>query len=343
MTGPSENTDVAVVGAGPAGLFAIFACGQLGMRVTVIDALPQPGGQCIALYPEKPIYDIPGRVQIRADRLIADLMSQIAPYDPRFLLNDEAETLEGQPGRFVIGTRSGKQVRAGAVILAAGPGRIVPKRPPLPGIAAFEGHSVHYHVARRDAYAGRHVVIAGGGDSAVDWALSLAGVAASVTVVHRRETFRAAPSEVAAMRADRRIALRTGWQLAGLDGAAPVLDGVIIRALDGTTERLRADVLIPLFGLSSDLGALSGWGLTIERGAVQVKPANGETGRPGVFAIGDMATYPGKRKLILTGFAEGAAAAVAAHAHVFPGQPFEHQHSTSRGAPGAPMPERVAG
>lgn len=336
MSDPSAlHTDMAIVGAGPVGLFAVFACGQLGMRATVIDALPDPGGQLAALYPEKPIYDIPGRPEIRADALVADLLAQIAPYDPTFVLKNRAETLEEDGGAFVIGCADGRRILAKAVCLATGPGAFGPNRPPLDGLAAFEGTSVHYHVAQRERFRGKTIVIAGGGDSAIDWALSLAEVAASVAVVHRRDAFRATPASVAAMKSDPRIALHLGWQLAGLQGTAPKLDGVQIASFDGTTDTLPADVLIALFGLATDLGPLRDWGIALSGKSATVDPATCETSRPGVFAIGDLAGYPGKRKLILTGFAEAAAAAQAAYARIFPGQALHHEHSTTRGAPTA--------
>ncbi len=335
------DTDVAVVGAGPAGLFAVFALGQLGMRAAVIDAFPDPGGQLAALYPEKPIYDIPGRAEVRADALVADLLRQCAPYSAEFMLGARAETLEEADGRFTLRAADGRGVRAKAVILAAGPGAFGPNRPPLERIDQYEGASVFYHVARRERFRDIRVVIAGGGDSAVDWAVSLADVASSVAVVHRRDRFRAAPDMVARMRAHPRIALHLGWQLTGLDGAAPDLEAVRIAALDGTQRRIEADALIALFGLATDLDPLRRWGVDIAGQSATVNPATCETNRAGVFAIGDLVDYPGKRKLILTGFAEAAIAAEAAFARVFPGRALRHEHSTTRGAPSSaqPLPE----
>lgn len=337
------ETDVAILGAGPAGLFAVFALGQLGMRAAVMDALPDPGGQLAALYPEKPIYDIPGRPEIRADALVEDLLAQIAPYAPAILLGARAETLEEEGGAFTLRAADGRAVRAKAVILAAGPGAFGPNRPPLDGIEAREGASVFYHVARRERFRDARVVIAGGGDSAVDWAVSLAEVARSVAVVHRRDRFRAAPDMVARMKADPRIALHAGWQLAGLEGSAPGLEAVRIAALDGSEARLEADALIALFGLASDLDPLRRWGVEIAGQSALVDPATCATSRPGVHAIGDLAGYRGKRKLILTGFAEAAVAAEAVFARVFPGRPLRHEHSTTRGAPTpAPAPTQPA-
>lgn len=328
------ETDVAIVGAGPTGLFAVFACGQLGMRTAVIDALPDPGGQLTALYPEKPIYDIPGRPQVRADQLVADLLAQGAPYQPIMRLGHPAASLEPvASGGYRITTAAGDAITARAVMLAAGPGAFGPNKPPLPGIEAYENSGVFYHVASRERFRGARVVIAGGGDSAVDWAVSLAEVAASVAVVHRRDKFRAVPAEVARMKDDPRIALHLGFQLTGLDGTAPKLEGVRIKALSGDERVLPADALIALFGLATDLSPLATWGVAVEGKSAPVDPATCETSLPDVYAIGDLAAYPGKRKLILTGFAEAAAAAQAAFSRVFPGEQMSHEHSTTRGAP----------
>lgn len=329
--------DVCVVGAGPVGIFSIFACGQLGMRCAVVDALADPGGQLTALYPEKPIYDIPSRPAIRADDLVGELMAQAAPYEPQYLLGDVTDALvEDENGGFLMLTEQGRKIRARAMILAAGAGAFGPNRPPLSGIEAFEGESVFYHVARRERFRDAHVVIAGGGDSAVDWALSLAEVARRVTVVHRRDRFRAAPASVAQMKADPRISLMVPYQLAGLDGPAPHLEALHVTRIGGGGETILADVLIPLFGLASDLQALAGWGLDIEGKSIPVDPATCETARPGVYAIGDVAQYPGKLKLILSGFAEASMAAHAAYERVFPGKPLHFEHSTTRGVPQAP-------
>lgn len=335
------QADVCVVGAGPVGLFAVFACGQLGMRCALVDALEEPGGQLTALYPEKPIYDIPSRPAVRADALVDDLMAQAAPYEPQLLLKETTETLTEQAdGSFLLTTAGGREIRARAVFLAAGAGAFGPNRPPLAEIEAYEGHSVFYHVARRERFRDAHIAIAGGGDSAVDWALSLAEVAASVTVVHRRERFRAAPDAVARMRADPRITLKTPYQLAGLDGTPPKLQAVQLSRIGGGIERLEVDALVALFGLAGDLRPLAGWRLGGNGKTIPVDPTTCETARSGIFAIGDVAAYSGKLKLILTGFAEASLAAHAAYARVFPGKPLHFEHSTTRGIPG-PSTEAV--
>lgn len=329
------HTDVIVVGAGPVGLFAVFACGQLGMRCAVVDALPDPGGQLTALYPEKPIYDIPGFACIRADALVDNLVEQAAAYQPVLLFGEPTAGLEeSDDGTFSMRTATGRVIRARAILLAAGVGAFGPNRPPLDGIRAYENRSVFYHVARRERFAGKTVVIAGGGDSAVDWALSLADIAASVTVVHRRERFRAHAASVSAMHSDPRIRVMTPFQLDGLEGADGLLSGVRIARIGGSIEVLPAEALLALFGLAGDLSPLADWGVAAGQKSIPVDPETCVTARPGIHAIGDVADYPGKLKLILTGFAEAAAAAHAAHARVFPGKPLRTEYSTTRGVPG---------
>jgi thioredoxin reductase (NADPH) len=336
----AENfeVDVAIIGAGPAGLFAVFECGMLKMRCLLIDALEEVGGQCAALYPEKPIYDIPAHPAIEASDLIAKLEAQIAPFAAPRLLGRRVTGLAGGPGDFTLTTDQGDGVRAKAVVIAAGAGAFGPNRPPIEGLAAFEATgAVQYYVRRREELRGKRVVIAGGGDSAVDWALALAGIAASISIVHRRPKFRAAP-EMAA-RLDEaaqagKIELVIPYQLHGLEGEAGQLSGVTVATLQGEQKTLPADVLLPFFGLSMDLGPIAGWGLALERHHLPVTPATCETNLPGVFAIGDVATYPGKLKLILQGFAEGAMAAHAIHPIIHPGQALHFEYSTSKGVPG---------
>ena len=332
------DVDVAIIGAGPAGLFAVFECGMLKMRCLLIDALEEVGGQCAALYPEKPIYDIPAHPAIEASDLIAKLEAQIAPFAAPRLLGRRVTGLAGGPGDFTLTTDQGDGVRAKAVVIAAGAGAFGPNRPPIEGLAAFEATgAVQYYVRRREELRGKRVVIAGGGDSAVDWALALAGIAASISIVHRRPKFRAAP-EMAA-RLDEaaqagKIELVIPYQLHGLEGEAGQLSGVTVATLQGEQKTLPADVLLPFFGLSMDLGPIAGWGLALERHHLPVTPATCETNLPGVFAIGDVATYPGKLKLILQGFAEGAMAAHAIHPIIHPGQALHFEYSTSKGVPG---------
>ncbi len=336
----TRTCDVAIVGAGPAGLFAAFECGMLGLSCVLIDALPETGGQCTALYPEKPIYDIPAHPAIEAGALVASLERQVAGYRVPRLLGQRVDALSGARGDFRLRTDRGAEVRAKAVIIAAGAGAFGPNRPPLAGIEAYEGGGgVQYLIREREAFRGRSVAIAGGGDSAVDWALALRGIAVRIWLVHRRDRFRAAPASLA------QLALAVGrgeietvvpYQLHALHGGGGMLSGVSVATLDGEVRLLEADRLLPFFGLSTDLGPIAEWGLqTGLHGLVPVTPSTLETSLPGVFAIGDVASYPGKLKLILTGFSEAAMAAHAIHAIARPEQALHHEHSTTRGVPAA--------
>ncbi|HEX7389926.1 MAG TPA: NAD(P)/FAD-dependent oxidoreductase [Acidiphilium sp.] len=331
------TADVAIIGAGPVGLFAVFECGMLKLSSVVIDALDGVGGQCAALYPEKPIYDIPAYPSIDAASLVEKLETQIAPFAAPRLLGRLVTGISGTAGDFTIATDKGDTVHAKAIVIAAGAGAFGPNRPPLDDLAAFEATgSVQYYVRRRETLRGKHVVIAGGGDSAVDWALSLKDVAASVSVVHRRPKFRAAPESAAqlATAAERgEVDLVTPYQLHKLHGEAGSLRAIEVADLDGGTRTLNADILLAFFGLATDLGPIAQWGLDLAHHHVMVAPSNCETSTRGIFAIGDVAHYPGKLKLILQGFSEAAMAAHAIHPIVHPGEALHFEYSTSKGIP----------
>ncbi|GGJ37003.1 NAD(P)/FAD-dependent oxidoreductase [Neoroseomonas lacus] len=331
------DTDVAIIGAGPVGLFAVFECGMLRMKSVVIDALEDVGGQCTALYPEKPIYDIPAHPAIGAAELIAQLETQIEPFAPVKLLGRRVETLMHDGEVITLGTSRGETIRCKAVIIAAGAGAFGPNRPPLDGLEGYEASgAVRYMVARREEMRGKRVVIAGGGDSAVDWALSLKDVAAKVTVVHRRPKFRAAPETAAqldAAAAKGEIEMVIPYQLHGLKGDGATLYAVTVATLKGEERDIPADHLLAFFGLSMELGPIADWGLGLERNHIAVEPATCATNVDGVFAIGDIATYPGKLKLILQGFSEAAMAAHAIHPRVFPGEALHFEYSTTKGVP----------
>ncbi len=334
----SISTDIAIIGAGPVGLFAIFECGMLRMRCAVIDALPMLGGQCSALYPEKPIYDIPAYPSIGGQELVDKLTEQAAPFAPEYLLDQQVVKLTEDNGVFTLHTSAGNSVTAKAVIIAAGCGAFGPNKPPLDGLEHYEGSAVHYHVKRKQDFAGARIVIAGGGDSAVDWALSLPDVAEKVYVVHRRAKFRAAPESVAKMEAlakAGKIEMVTPYQLAALTGQNGQLSGVIVEDMDGQRRTLDANHLLAFFGLAMELGPIAEWGLAIEHNRIDVNLPHYQTSTAGIFAIGDIAHYPGKLKLILTGFAEAASAAHAAHARVHPGEALHFEYSTSKGVPGS--------
>ena len=333
------ETDVAIIGAGPCGLFAVFECGMLKMRCVVVDTLEEIGGQCAALYPEKPIFDIPAHPQIAGAELITRLAEQAAPFNPRFLLNQRVEALAQDGPDFRLTTSAGNVIRARAVIIAAGAGAFGPNRPPLDGLPGYEASgAVRYMVTRREEFRDKRVVIAGGGDSAVDWALSLRDVAAKVIVVHRRPKFRAAPEtaaqlETAAARGEVQMAIP--YQLHALEGDGSRLDAVILATLKGEEMRVEADHLLAFFGLSMELGPIADWWLGLDHKHIAITPATCETNIPGIFAIGDMAIYPGKLKLILQGFSEAAMAAHAIHPRVFPGEALHFEYSTSKGVPAA--------
>ena len=340
MNNTQNVTDVAIIGAGPVGLFAIFECGMLKMDCHVIDALDGIGGQCTALYPEKPIYDIPAYPAIDAQDLIAKLEAQAEPFNPVYHLGQQVVTMrKTDADTFSLETSNGTVIEAKAVVIAAGVGAFGPNRPPLNNIGAYEGRGpgvgVHYMVQKRDDFAGKRVVIAGGGDSAVDWALSLSEIAASVAVVHRRPKFRAAPDNVAKMHElaeAGKIDMVVPYQLHALDGNGD-LSAVIVKDLDGNEKRLDADALLPFYGLSQNLGPIAEWGLNLSRNHIDVEPATLASSVPGIHAIGDIATYEGKLKLILCGFSEAAMAAHAIYGRIHPDEALHFEYSTSKGVP----------
>lgn len=338
MTASHHDTDIAIIGAGPVGLFAVFQCGMLGMRCHVIDALDMAGGQCAALYPEKPIYDIPAWPKITGQGLIDQLTAQAAPFKPQYHFGQQVVAVDGDTGAWRITTSAGTVVAAKAIVIAGGAGSFGPNRPPLAGIEQYEGQSVFYYVRKRDDFRGKKIVIAGGGDTAVDWALSLVDVAASVAVVHRRDEFRAAPDSVNKLRAlaaAGKIDMVIPYQLAGLDGNAKQLTKVIVKTMAGESRALAADILLPFYGLATNLGPITSWGLDLHKTQIAVNPATLQTNRDGIYCIGDMAHYPGKLKLILQGFSEAAMAAHAAFAVVNPGKLIDTAHSTDKGVPSA--------
>lgn len=342
MSNSEHKTDVAIIGAGPVGLFAVFQCGMLRMSCHVIDALEGVGGQCAALYPDKPIYDIPGYPRILAHSLVEHLYEQAAPFSPSYHLNQQVVHLsQDDQARWLVETSTGVRIDAAVVIIAAGVGAFGPNRPPLSGIEEYEnappGLGVKYFIKSREDFQGRRVVIAGGGDSAVDWALALSDLAETVSIVHRREKFRAAPESVRQMRAlaeQGKLKLLIPYQLSGLHGDNGVLTTVVVSDLDGQQRRLEADALLPFYGLSQKLGPIAEWELNLHRNHIVVDPATCMAGRPGLFAIGDIVAYPGKLKLILTGFAEAAHAAHAAYSVVHPDEELHFEYSTTQGVPG---------
>ncbi len=330
------HKDVLIIGAGPVGLFAIHQCGMLGLKVSVVDSLPEIGGQCSALYPEKPIYDIPAYPRIDGAELIHQLEEQAKPFAPNYYLGQSVTALSKHDDIWHVQTSTGQTLTAKAIIIAAGGGAFGPNRPPLDHLEDYEGKSVFYMVRRREDFRGKNVVIAGGGDSAVDWAISLAGLAQSVTIVHRRAKFRAAAESIRQMDAlidAGKITLCTPYQLKALAGDNGQISAIHIADMDGGEKILAADTLLAFFGLAAELGAIASWGLHIDGHTIAVDPATCQTNREGIFAIGDIASYPEKLKLILTGFADAAQAAHGIQKYLFPGQEFHQEYSTTKGLP----------
>ena len=325
------EADAVIIGAGPVGLFAIFELGLVDIKAHVIDILDKPGGQCAELYPEKPIYDIPGLPYVTGQGLTDQLLAQIKPFAATFHFGQRVDALEPQrDGRFRLVTDQGLGFLAKVVVIAAGGGSFTPKRPPLSGIEAFEGTSVHYSVRRIEDFRGHDVLVVGGGDSALDWTLNLQPVAKSLTLLHRRDEFRGAPHSVERMRAlvaENKISLLIG-QMTALHGESGALAAVTVKTKDGESRRPISRML-PFFGLTMKLGPVADWGLNLHENLIAVDTAKFETSVPGIFAVGDINTYPGKLKLILSGFHETALMAQAAHRIVYPGKKLLFQYTTS--------------
>ena len=326
------KTDVLIIGAGPVGLFAVFELGLLDIKTHLVDILDKVGGQCAELYPEKPIYDIPGIPYITGHGLTEALMEQIKPFNPTFHLGEMVTTMEniGDP-IFRVTTDGGKVFEAKAVVIAAGGGSFQPKRPPIPGIEPYEGKSVHYAVRKMEAFRDKRLLIVGGGDSALDWTLNLQPIARRLTLVHRRDDFRGAPASVSKMRelvASDSMDLKIG-QVSALEGGDGQLTAASIKGSDGAVTRIEVDAMLPFFGLTMKLGPVANWGLALEDELIPVDTATFETSMPGLFAIGDINTYPGKLKLILSGFHEAALMAQKAHHYVHPDKKLVFQYTTS--------------
>ncbi len=326
------TTDAVIVGAGPVGLFAVFELGLLDIRAHVIDILDKPGGQCAELYPEKPIYDIPALPVVTGHELTERLLEQIAPFSPEFHLGHMVSSLERLDDRtWRVSTDRGLVIDTRVVIIAAGGGSFQPKRPPVPGIEEFEGTSVFYSVRRIEDFRDRDILIVGGGDSALDWTLSLAPVARRLRLMHRRAEFRAAPDTVGRMQAlvdQQRMEFILG-QIAGVRGSGGRLEAVQARGGDGTTFDIECDTLLPFFGLTMKLGPIAEWGINLAHNRIPVDTEKFETSVPSIYAIGDIADYPGKLKLILSGFHEAALMAHHAFRYVYPDQRLVFQHTTS--------------
>lgn len=329
---PPIETDAVIVGAGPVGLFQVFELGLLEIKAHVIDSLPIVGGQCVELYPDKPIYDIPAVPVCTGQELTDNLMKQIEPFGPTFHLGQEVSVVERRDdGRFYVETSAGTRFLAKTIFIAAGVGSFQPRTIKVEGIEQFEGSQVFYRVKDPARFHGRNLVICGGGDSALDWTLNLAGKAESVVLLHRREEFRAAPASVAKMKEmceNYEMQFLVG-QVSGFEARDGKLAEIKVTGADGVTRRLPLDDLLVFFGLSPKLGPIADWGLEIERRQLKVDTEKFETNVPGIFAVGDINTYPGKKKLILSGFHEAALAAFGAAPYIFPEKKIHMQYTTT--------------
>ncbi len=327
------KTDVLIIGAGPCGLFAVFELGLLDMKAHLIDILDRPGGQCAELYPEKPIYDIPAVPVVSAQGLVDALMAQIKPFGPTFHFQEMVQTIErvGDP-LFRIRTDAGKVFEAKVVVIAAGGGSFQPKRPPIPGIEQYESQSVFYAVRKMEQFRDKRLLIVGGGDSALDWTLNLAPLASHLTLLHRRSEFRAAPDSVNKMMAlvgEGQLDVVLG-QVAKLEGEGAQVRAAIVKRNDGSNFSIACDALLPFFGLTMKLGPVADWGIELKDGElIPVDTGTFESNVPGIFAIGDINWYPGKLKLILSGFHEAALMAQKAHRYVYPEKKLTFQYTTS--------------
>ncbi len=329
------NTDMVIIGSGPVGLFTIFEAGMLKIKCHIVDTLEVIGGQCSALYPEKPIYDIPACPKILASELIERLEAQAEPFDPVYHLNQRVEKLiQNSDKTFTVVTSKNNEINCKAVVIAAGCGAFGPHRPPLENISDFEGKSLFYSVRSKAEFKNKRVVIAGGGDSAVDWALNLSEIAEKIFVVHRRDKFRSSPESsyrLKSLASQGKIELVTPFQLDGINGTGGMIKEVLVKDFDGNIKKIEADYLLAFFGLSMELGPIVDWGLNLHKNFIEVEQSTMKTSIEGIYAVGDIAHYKNKLKLILTGFAESASACHDAYKAVYPDQILHFEYSTSKG------------
>lgn len=334
------ESDILIIGAGPTGLFTVFEAGLLRLKCHLIDALPQPGGQCAEIYPKKPIYDIPAYPEVSAGDLIDNLMEQIKPFQPTFTLGERAEKLEKlEDGTFIVTTNKGSKHHGKVVAIAAGLGSFEPRKPAIENLEKYEGNGVEYMVKDPEQYAGKRLIIAGGGDSALDWSIYLADIAKEVTLIHRRNEFRGALDSVLKaqeLKNQGKLNIITPAEMVELKGDNK-LEVVTVQKSDESKEiiDIECDTLIPLFGLIPKLGPLAEWGLEIENNAIKVDNTyDYQTNIPGVYAIGDINTYPGKLKLILCGFHEATLMCQSAYERIFPGKKYVLKYTTVGGING---------
>ena len=328
------ETDIAIIGAGPTGIFAVFEAGLLKLRCHLIDSLPQPGGQLTEIYPKKPIYDIPGYPTVLAGELVQNLMDQIAPFEPGFTLGERVEQLEKtEDNKWIVTTSLGSKIKAPVVVIAAGLGSFEPRKPAIPELLSFENKGVDYIIRDPEVYRDKKLVISGGGDSALDWTVYLADLAESITLVHRRKEFRGAPDtvdKVMDLVEKGRVELITEAEVTALNGNGVLKEVTIVHDRDGNIIR-EANNFIPLFGLSPKLGPIAEWGLNLDKNEIIVNTFDYQTNVPGIYAVGDINTYPGKLKLILCGFHEATLMCQSAFQYIYPDKKLSFKYTTVMG------------
>lgn len=328
------QTDVLIIGAGPVGIFTAFQAGMLKMRSCIVDTLEFIGGQCNALYPEKPIYDIPGYPEITAAELIENLSRQASSFNPEYILGNQVISLKKIDNYFQVTTNKNIIISAKIIVIAAGCGAFGPNKPPLIGLAEYENKSVFYSVTDKEKFRDAEIVIAGGGDSAIDWAINLSNVSKKIYLVHRREKFRSIPANMDIINqlvAQNKIELIVPYHLHSLVGENGALQEVIVQDLSKNNKTINAQYLLSFFGLSMDIGPIRNWGLSYSTNHILVNQVNNQTDIEGIYAVGDICHYPGKLKLILTGFAEAAAAIHHSYSRVFEGKHLHFEYSTTKG------------
>ena len=328
------NTDVLIIGAGPVGLFTVFELGQLGMKSCVVDSLEDIGGQCTALYPDKPIYDIPAFPSVTAGELINNLKKQIDPFKPILLMNQKVNELKKHKDFYSVKTSTNNIIESKCIIIAAGNGAFGPNKPPLKNIDSFENKTIFYHIRDKSKFRKKTIAIAGGGDSAVDWAIELSKTSKKIFFIHRRNKLRAIPQNVEILydlENKGKIEMMIPYQLDSIEGKNGIIDHLIIKNMDEEKKKLEVDYFLPFFGLSTNLGPIKDWELELEKNILKVKQETCETNLNGIFAIGDVCSYPGKLKLILTGFSEAAIASHNCFNKINPEKTLHFEYSTTKG------------
>ena len=328
------NTDVLIIGAGPVGLFTVFELGQLGMKSCVVDSLENIGGQCTALYPDKPIYDIPAYPSVTAGELINNLKKQIDPFKPTLLMNQKVNELKKHKDFYSVKTSTNNIIESKCIIIAAGNGAFGPNKPPLKNIDSFENKTIFYHIRDKSKFRKKTIAIAGGGDSAVDWAIELSKTSKKIFFIHRRNKLRAVPQNVEILydlENKGKIEIMIPYQLDSIEGKNGIIDHLIIKNMDEKKKKLEVDYFLPFFGLSTNLGPIKDWELELEKNILKVKQETCETNLNGIFAIGDVCSYPGKLKLILTGFSEAAIASHNCFNKINPEKTLHFEYSTTKG------------